>query len=159
MITLNAGHAISTGTLNSAVHAESKTGGELRLTIRNDLSELARVSKLADEFLAHRGADESTVYATQLALEEVLTNVIRHGYADSGHHEIALALRVDESGTELQIIDDGREFDPITAPEPKLEVPLAARRAGGLGIHLLRAFTREMRYERLGDRNALLLRV
>ena len=145
--------------LDNALHSESRLGDQLRLTIRNDLGELARVSGLADAFLARHGVEESIVYATQLALEEALSNVIRHGYQDGDQHEITLVLRVVEGRTELQIIDDGREFDPLNAPGPRLDVPLALRRAGGLGIHLLRAFTREMRYERLGDRNALSLRV
>jgi serine/threonine-protein kinase RsbW len=99
------------------------------------------------------------VYATQLALEEVLSNVIRHGYEDSRRHDIALSLRVRARGVELQIVDDGREFDPCAAPEPDLDVPLAERRAGGLGIHLLREFVREIRYERRADRNFLSLRM
>ena len=132
---------------------------DLRLTIRNDLRELARVRELASELLAQRGVDEKAVYATELALEEVLSNVIRHGYADRERHEIALVLAVREGGVELQVVDDGREFDPVTAPEVERGHPLAERRAGGLGIHLLRSFVSEIRYERRGDRNFLWLRI
>lgn len=138
---------------------ETNMHEELRLTIRNDLGELARVNELATELLERRGVAPRAVYATSLALEEVLSNVIRHGYQDGDAHEIALVLRVGGGGIELQVEDDGREFDPVTAPEPELDLPLAERRAGGLGIHLLRAFVSEIRYERLGDRNFLWLRI
>jgi len=132
---------------------------ELRLTIRNDLGELARVSALARELLERHGVDAQVAYATELALEEVLSNVIRHGYPDREPHEIALWLGVGEGGIELRVEDDGREFDPTTAAGADLDRPLAERQAGGLGIHLLRAFVSEMRYERLGDRNSLWLRI
>ena len=132
---------------------------ELRITIRNDLGELARVNELANGLLTRCGAGEKVVYATQLALEEVLSNVIRHGYPAIGRHEIALVLRTDEGGVELEVVDDGREFDPTAAPEAELDVPLAERRAGGLGIHLLRAYVSEVRYERLGGRNVLRVRI
>jgi len=132
---------------------------ELRLTLRNDLAELARVNQRANELLERNGVAEQTVYATQLALEEVLTNVIRHGYQDGEPHEIALTLRVAESGVELEVVDDGREFDPTTAPMPELHVPLAERRAGGLGLHLLRAFAREIHHQRRADRNLLRVRI
>ncbi len=132
---------------------------EIRLTIQNDLGELARVSRLASGLLERRGVAPQVAYATQLALEEVLSNVIRHGYPDGGRHEIELALRVGEGGVEIQVVDDGRAFDPATAPEQNLDLPLAERRAGGLGIHLPRAFVSEIRHERLGGRNFLWLRI
>ncbi len=132
---------------------------ELRVTLTNDLSELARVNRLTEELLRRCGTEERVVYAVELALEEILSNVIRHGYADGGRHEIALHLCASRDGAELEVVDDGRAFDPVTAPEPELDVPLAERRAGGLGIHLVRAFTTEMRYERVGDRNVLHLRI
>jgi len=132
---------------------------ELRLTIPNDLQELERVNELAGALLERRGVSERIVYATHLALEEVLSNVIRHGYEDTCRHEIALVLRVDEGSVELEVLDDGREFDPVSAPEVDLALPLARRRPGGLGIHLLRQFVSEIRYERIGDRNLLWLRI
>jgi anti-sigma regulatory factor (Ser/Thr protein kinase) len=150
---------MSASGLKNALHGEHKVQEELRLTIRNELGELVRVNQLVSELLARRGIAESVVYATQLALEEVLSNVIRHGYEDCSQHEIALTLRVHEGRVELQVVDDGREFDPATAPAPDLDLPLVRRRAGGLGIHLLRAFVSEIRYQRLGQHNSLLLRI
>jgi anti-sigma regulatory factor (Ser/Thr protein kinase) len=129
------------------------------MVVRNDLAELARVGELANELLERQRVDESAAYATQLALEEVLSNVIRHGYDDGGEHEIVLVLRVGGSGVEVRVEDDGKEFDPLAAPPPQLDLPLASRRVGGLGLHLLRAFVREVRYERRGQRNALSLRI
>jgi anti-sigma regulatory factor (Ser/Thr protein kinase) len=130
---------------------------ELLITIHDDLAELRRVNELAREFLGSRGIEPRAVYATEVALEEILSNVIGHGYQDGKRHEIAVVLGVREGGVELQVTDDGREFDPLAAPQPKLDVPLAERRIGGLGIHLLRAFARELRYQRLGNLNLLWL--
>jgi anti-sigma regulatory factor (Ser/Thr protein kinase) len=132
---------------------------EFRLTIRDDLGELARVNELVNELLQRRGVAEPIAYATQIALEEVLSNVIRHGYEDHGQHQIALWLRVHDGRVELHVVDDGREFDPLTAPAPELDLPLARRRLGGLGIHLLRAFASEIHYQRLADHNSLRLRI
>jgi anti-sigma regulatory factor (Ser/Thr protein kinase) len=146
-------------TLRFARRSEPKVREELRLTIDNDLGELARVNDRASELLAERGVEERVVYATQLALEEVLSNVIRHGFRDAARHAIELVLRVRAGGVDLQVVDDGAAFDPMQAPAAKLDVPLAERRAGGLGIHLLRAFASEIRYERVGDRNCLSLRI
>jgi anti-sigma regulatory factor (Ser/Thr protein kinase) len=132
---------------------------ELHLTIRNDLGELARVNDLVSELLERCGIAPEVLYATQLVLEEVLSNVIRHGCQDGEPHGIALTLSVGESAVELGVVDDGREFDPTIAESPRLDLPLEDWRVGGLGIHLVRAYAREMRYERVGHRNALWLRI
>jgi len=139
--------------------AASRPSEELRVLLRNDLGELARVNELATELLQRRGAGEELVYATQLALEEILSNVIRHGCADGARHEIELTLRAGDAGVELEVADDGLAFDPTAAPEAELDLPLAERRVGGLGIHLLRAFAREIAYERVAGRNVLRLRI
>jgi anti-sigma regulatory factor (Ser/Thr protein kinase) len=141
------------------LRTQTHVSDELRLTIRNDLEELARVNARADELLERRGVESHVVYATQLALEEVLSNVIRHGYQDRGRHEIALTLRTHAGRVEIQVVDDGREFDPLSAPRADIDLPLVDRRSGGLGIHLLRAFVSELRYERRGGRNFLWLRI
>jgi anti-sigma regulatory factor (Ser/Thr protein kinase) len=134
------------------------TQQELRVTLENDLGELGRVNDLATDLLERHGFDDELIYAAQLALEECLSNVIRHGFEDRRRHEISLVLRVGD-GVEIQIEDDGREFDPLKAARPALDRPLAERRVGGLGIHLLRKYTREIRYARSEDRNRLWVRI
>lgn len=138
---------------------EGETRDELRVSIENDLGELARVSELATALLERIGAAASVVYATQLAIEEVLSNVIRHGFDDQGRHDIALVLHANAGDVELEVVDDGRPFDPSTAPAPVLDLPLVERSTGGLGIHLLRKFAREIRYERVRNRNLLRVRI
>jgi len=128
---------------------------EIRLTLRNDVRELARVHSLASRVLERGSIAADAVYATQLALEEILSNVIRHGYEETGSHEISVHLRVGDGAVDLEVEDDGREFDPLSAPEVDLGVPLEERRVGGLGIHLLRKMASEIRYRRADGRNHL----
>jgi serine/threonine-protein kinase RsbW len=132
---------------------------EIRLKLQNDLRELARVNQLASDFLARESLPEETVYATHLALEEILSNVIRHGYTEAGRHEISVRLRLEAGEVDLVVEDDGREFDPLSAPGVDLDVPLEQRRVGGLGIHLLRKMASEIRYRRVDGRNHLRVRI
>ena len=134
-------------------------GVELCLTISNDLGELARVNDSATLLLEGSGVAAKKVYLTCLALEELLSNVIRHAYEAPGKHEISVCLRLEKGQVLLQVEDDGREFDPLSAPAIDLDVPLERRRVGGLGIHLLRKVASEIRYARAGDRNRLDVRI
>lgn len=135
------------------------THDELRLTIANDLGKLADVTETAHSFLEKRGIGERVRYATRLALEEVLSNVIRHGYQDTAEHEIRVCLRVTRGNVELEFVDDGCEFDPLSVPAVDIRVPLRQRRSGGLGIHCCGTRISEIRYERAGGRNHLQVRI
>jgi serine/threonine-protein kinase RsbW len=131
----------------------------IRLTLPNDLAELARVNESARSFLEQRGVGPEMMYVTHLALEEILSNVIRYGYDDRERHEISVCLRAGDGTIELQVVDDGREFDPLSAPPVDVAAPLEERRVGGLGIHLLRTLTSEILYRRADGRNHLKVRI
>jgi anti-sigma regulatory factor (Ser/Thr protein kinase) len=132
---------------------------ELRLTLANDLGALARVNEQATEFLERAKIAAKAIYTTNLALEEILSNVIRHGYEDGARHEIAVTISIRDGVVELDVADDAREFDPLSAPAVDLGVPLEDRQAGRLGIHLLRTLTREIRYRRVDGENRLHVRI
>ena len=59
------------------------------LTITSDINEIPRVSELIESVMqAHRFPDED-ILDTQLAVEEVVTNVIVHGYGDAGGRSLS----------------------------------------------------------------------
>jgi serine/threonine-protein kinase RsbW len=137
----------------------SASQDELRLTLANDLAELARVNEAAGSFLARRAVGERTGYATRLALEELLSNVIRHGYDEGEEDEISVRLQICEEGVELEVVDGGREFDPLSVRPIDVHAPLERRMVGGLGIHLLRSLVSEIRYQRAEGKNHVRVRI
>lgn len=131
----------------------------IEISLTNDLGELVRVHNAAQHLLRAQGIGDTAAYLVDLSLEEILTNTIRHGYTDTERHEIVVCVSVADGDIELHFVDDGREFDPTTAPPVDLEVPLEQRRGGGLGLHLVRELTEGMRYERRGCENHLWVRI
>ena len=92
-----------------------------------------------------------------VALDEVLTNVLSHAYDDAGAHEIRIVLAVYPGALQAEVEDDGRPFDPLTVAPPDRTAPLAERNVGGLGIHFVRNLLSDVAYQRIGDRNRLVL--
>ena len=90
-----------------------------------------------------------------MALDEALSNVVRHGFADRRPHEITVVLTLAIDELRVAIEDDGHSFNPLTAPRPDLDSPLGERRVGGVGVHLIRELMDRVRYERVGGRNRL----
>ncbi len=129
----------------------------VEMAIANRTGELARVAARLDELAARVGLPGGAVADMQVALDEVLTNVLSHAYDDTASHEILVALAVYPDALEATVEDDGRPFDPLTIAPPDRGAPLAARKVGGLGIHFVRSLMSEVAYRRVGERNRLVL--
>lgn len=95
------------------------------------------------------------IYAVNLILEEILTNIIKYAYQDQDTHEIQVELHVKHNAIRIHFQDDGAEFDPRQAPEPDLNLSLEQTRIGGLGLHLIRANAHRMDYKREAMKNCL----
>ncbi len=93
-----------------------------------------------------------------MALDEVLTNIIKYGYADERVHEISVKLMVEDGVLVAEIEDDGVSFDPLTLPRPDVSSPLRERQVGGVGIHFVRKLMHEVSYRRVANHNRLVFK-
>lgn len=128
------------------------------ITIVNRGGELARVAALLDRLAAEHRLAPEVVADMQVALDEVLTNIAKFAHADDAEHRIDVRLRVLDDVLEAVVEDDGAPFDPLAVPAPDVSAPLRERRVGGVGIHFARNLLDELSYERIGERNRLVLR-
>ena len=89
-------------------------------------------------------ADGDARFSMRLAVEEVFTNILEHGYRGNGPVEI----RVDGGPrcVRVRLSDQAPPFDPLDAPPPDLESPLEERDTGGLGWHLVRQLIDELEH-------------
>lgn len=91
-----------------------------------------------------------------LVLEEVLVNIFDHAFGDGPAGPVAVGCGMaPDKGFRLCITDPGPAFDPLEMPPPDTALDLDHRRAGGLGIHLARRMSSDMRYRREEGRNVL----
>ncbi len=124
-------------------------------SMANHAADMQRVMDEADVFLESRPVSAKRKYAVRLALDELLSNVIKYAYDDEGAHQIAVRLELDDPAT-LTIEDDGRAFDPLAdAPAPVLAGPVEDRPIGGLGLHILQAMGLKLNYRRENNHNLL----
>lgn len=129
-----------------------------RVELRNDLAEIERLAQFITEFCAPLQPSAQDESALQLALEEVVTNVINHGYAGSGEHRFTVELRAaGPDRVSAVVTDDAPAFDPLAQGPVDVAQPLEDRAIGGLGVHLVRKLMDAARYERRDGRNILTL--
>jgi anti-sigma regulatory factor (Ser/Thr protein kinase) len=89
-----------------------------------------------------------------VALEEIASNVVRHGTRAS---RIDITFRVTREALEIDIDDNGEPFDPFSTPSPDVTQAIDERPLGGLGVFLVRQLT-ESSYERRAGVNHVRLR-
>ena len=111
-----------------------------------NLDDLPAVFELAGRFCDEQEIDAATRWVVELTLEELFVNVVRHNPGGSGDVLIELDRAVDRVTMTVTDFDSDR-FDPTEAETPDIEAPLEQRRPGGLGIHLVKTMTDELRYE------------
>jgi serine/threonine-protein kinase RsbW len=127
------------------------------LRIRNDFDELPAAAGAATLFLENNGASPEVIFAANLAIEEIVTNTIKYAYSDARRHEITIHLWLVEKILQIEISDDGNEFDPFSQPEANICLPPQERQIGGLGIHFVRNMLDSCAYVRSEGRNVLKL--
>ncbi len=91
-----------------------------------------------DAFCLHAGISEGDAFDLRLAIEEVCTNVMMHGYTQQRPGPLEVSLCADDENVTVVISDRAEPFDPGAAPVPDLETPAEQRQVGGLGWHLVR---------------------
>ena len=132
-------------------------GADAELIIRNDLAELNQVADWLDRVSEEHGVPTPCACALQVALDEVVTNIMRHSGPDPKPLVIRMAVERESRELAVEVIDDGPPFDPRTAPEPDLSTSLEERKIGGLGCMLVRKLMDRIDYFRNGGCNHLVL--
>ncbi len=125
------------------------------LTLRNRRGEVARLAHALETFAQDHRIPDSYLQAMTLALDELITNAIAHGYEDEAEHQIIVRLSLMGGSLQAEVEDDGKPFNPLMAPEPDLTSPIEERPVGGLGIHLVRSVMDQVDYRRESGKNRL----
>jgi len=131
-------------------------GNTFTLTIGSDITGIPEVSDRLEEAMSGCGFSPEEILDTQLAVEEVITNVIVHGYKKSSG-EIHISCRITKNIAEIEIADTAPPFDPLSLPEPDLAGDVSNRKIGGLGVFLVRQVMDDVHYRREGKKNIIIL--
>jgi anti-sigma regulatory factor (Ser/Thr protein kinase) len=125
------------------------------LTLPGTLEALAPIRQYVQQAAAAAGLGEKATYNLSLAVDEITTNIVLHGYeAQEQAGEIVVRAQIDDKALLVAVEDTAPPFDPFTLQEPaSLDLPLEERELGGLGVWLALRNVDEFRYEYVDHHN------
>ncbi len=128
------------------------------MTIESKHQELDRITNAVEELGGESSWPDELIFKVNLVLEELTLNIMNYGYEDDAVHLIEVSVSADEESVTIEIVDDGRPFNPIIdAPQPDLNASIMDRKVGGWGIHIVRTIMDVVTYERDENKNRMKL--
>jgi anti-sigma regulatory factor (Ser/Thr protein kinase) len=126
-------------------------GNRLELVLNNSLNAIEDGRRRIMEFIAGAGQslDETARHRLEVVFEELVANIIRHGFTENTGQSIHVRVEPKPGLVELVFEDDGTPFNPLEAERPEPFTSLEDAQIGGLGIPLIAQWSAKLHYERL----------
>lgn len=114
------------------------------IVVPNNLVDAKKPEAIILKEVVACGFDEDSTFAIKLALEEAMTNAVRHGNAGDVGKTITVRYAVTPEKVIICVRDEGTGFQPECIPDPtqpdRLSLPC------GRGIMLMKAYMNEVEY-------------
>jgi serine/threonine-protein kinase RsbW len=130
-----------------------------RLEIAALPGEVARVLQLVAEFCSANKLPQTACNDMTLALDEVLSNIVKYAYSSAERETIEVELAYSNNRFVATVEDCGIPFNPLQSENPIPGGDLQSRQEGGLGIFFVRSLMDTVAYERIGNRNKVSLAI
>lgn len=130
---------------------------QLSLMILNNRPEIRSLRNRFDSFAEQNDLPGSITRDVQLALDELLTNIVDYGYEDDKDHTIEVEFELTENSLSIRIIDDAKPYNIFDKADPDTSQSIDEKPVGGLGIYLVKRLMTEVKYEYRGGKNQVTL--
>ena len=127
------------------------------LIIKNEVAELEHLVILIDEVTEELQLDPEIGMSLNLALEEVVSNVILYAYPEGTNGAGQIVANSDGQVLVFTITDQGKAFDPTQVKEADITLSAEERAIGGLGIFIVNQIMDNVSYRRENGQNILML--
>jgi serine/threonine-protein kinase RsbW len=121
----------------------------IKVVIPSITSEAVKVLERIIAEAQRTGYDNHALFAIRLALDESLSNAIRHGSKNDPSKTIMIEFEVNAERVIFTICDEGPGFNSTTLPDPTLEENLEM--TSGRGVMLIRAYMTSVDYNDRGN--------
>ena len=130
----------------------------MNIKLPADINNLGKFLSAFRDFAKQHGFPRDKAQEVEIALEEILVNIINHAYPEgSGDLELDCEHGLVDNALRLEVSDAGIYFDVLGQPDPNVQASAEDRPVGGLGIYLVKKMMDQVSHERRGGKNILRL--
>jgi serine/threonine-protein kinase RsbW len=131
-----------------------------RRVFSGSIADVTAASAWVERIAASLKLPGKLTFAMQVCLEELMSNIARHGKVHSfstafptetdADNPLSISIDIDVLADRIvmTIEDNGRPFDVEKAPAKVVDQPLEQVQPGGLGINLIKSFSHNIEYRR-----------
>lgn len=123
------------------------------IVMRNDIQQIPTLAEWVDSL----GLPDELSMPVNLALEEIVSNVMLYAYPHDKSGQVFVEFTRDKQSVTFTVSDSGIPFDPTKKDEVDITLTAEERAIGGLGIHLVRQLMDKISYSREEEKNVLTL--
>ncbi len=125
------------------------------LTVPATLESLAAIGRYVMAAAAEAEVGSKPSYRLRLAVDEIATNIVTHGYEEAGETgDVVVRAEAGKDSLTITLEDTATPFDPREMDRPEqIDMPIEERPIGGLGVFLALEGVDEFRYEHDGIHN------
>jgi serine/threonine-protein kinase RsbW len=130
-----------------------------RLQLSVEQGEIKRALDQVEAFCAVTRLPTTISNAVMVAIDELLSNIVKFAYGASDQGVIDIELSYANRTLTAVVLDRGVAFNPLTAKQPETSGELKRRSEGGLGILFVKNLVDHVDYERHGNSNKVTLMI
>ncbi len=132
----------------------------MKKTYTAELKNLDAILGDTSAFFSACGAASDQIYAANLAVDEIFTNIVNYGYGENPEKTVEFKFERTrlrgKSAISIEVSDSARAFNPLEEVDgPDLKSNIDKRTVGGLGVFFLKKSMDEVSYKRAKGRNVL----
>ncbi len=128
-----------------------------KFQISNSLAGLETLQVNLERIALTWGLSEKQLFETNFLIEEICANSIEHTEPDAIDC-IGISLSLEDAKLFISITDHGPQFDPTKTTDPDVNLPVEERKAGGLGLYLVKHFADKISYARIDNTNTVTIK-
>lgn len=126
-----------------------------RLDVPASTQQLVHVRKFVTNHARKYGFDETDVEEIRLAVDEAMTNVIKHAYGFDESKTVYVTLGKKGKNFWVAIQDQGDAFDIDKYKEPNVAERVKMGKKGGVGVFLIKNLMDKVEYSRKNSHNEI----
>jgi len=130
----------------------------MKIILKNKIEELSQLVPFIESFFEQEQLPSTQMFQINLALDEIVTNVINYAYPGNEKHEFCVEMSHADGEIVVEVRDSGVAFDPTQQPVADTTLSVEERPIGGLGITIVREMMDSVTYKREDGENILTLK-